>query len=341
MSSLTPDEVGKKNSEGSTPTRTHQTANEYSTTDSFGESADCNEQFLQLFKTLYQLLANPHEDFQPQINQYIELGLGWYGLKRCIISRVSNGIYTVISTNIEPSILTASKQISINETLCVDVLEGNGTISIQKHNATKRASVGYYNGQIIESYIGGVLVVNNRVYGTLCFFSDIEKATAFTATDHDVLELISTGVSRSIELNSQSPTPFQFTGSSGHLEPPEALHGDKLKLYSDQSFPHEAVGCLVKRIGHSQLSIANLAEDMALSTRTLQRRLKQNNISFGELRDHVRYRYAITHLIDKNVSIDGIASALDFSDRTSFTSAFKRWTGLSPSTFRKVYKQYN
>lgn len=104
--------------------------------------------------------------------------------------------------------------------------------------------------------------------------------------------------------------------------------------------PGRVVDVLQKRIGKSSLSIDYIAEEMNLSKRTLQRRLQQQNISFAQLRDQVRFHHAITYLVEQTMSIDSISASLDFSDRTSFTNAFKRWTGLSPSTFRKLFRDY-
>jgi|TARA_B110000116_G_C16782545_1_gene559149 AraC-like DNA-binding protein len=97
---------------------------------------------------------------------------------------------------------------------------------------------------------------------------------------------------------------------------------------------------LQNRIGHSSLAIAHLASDLNLSKRTLQRRLQQEDINFAQLRDKLRFNHAISYLIEQKISIDSISSNLDFSDRTSFTNAFKRWTELSPSLFRKLYRDY-
>ena len=97
---------------------------------------------------------------------------------------------------------------------------------------------------------------------------------------------------------------------------------------------------LQNRIGHSSLAIAHLASDLNLSKRTLQRRLQQEEINFAQLRDKLRFNHAIGYLVEQKMSIDSISSNLDFSDRTSFTNAFKRWTELSPSLFRKLYRDY-
>ncbi|MGI1678010.1 MAG: helix-turn-helix domain-containing protein [Cellvibrionaceae bacterium] len=100
------------------------------------------------------------------------------------------------------------------------------------------------------------------------------------------------------------------------------------------------IDVLQRRIGGMPLGIDHIAEELKLSKRTLQRRLQQQDVSFAQLRDQVRYHHAINYLVRHTLSIDSISTALDFSDRTSFTNAFKRWTALSPSTFRKLFRDY-
>lgn len=110
------------------------------------------------------------------------------------------------------------------------------------------------------------------------------------------------------------------------------------------SIPHcdgvsaRVVNALHLRVGHADLSIEQIASDLNLTKRTLQRRLQSQNTNFAQLRDDLRFHYAIKYLINENMSVDLVSRGLDFSDRTSFTNAFKRWTGLSPSTFRKLFR---
>ncbi len=100
------------------------------------------------------------------------------------------------------------------------------------------------------------------------------------------------------------------------------------------------IDALKQRVGRDDLSIDRIAEDLKLSKRTLQRRLQNQNANFAQIRDALRFHYAIKYLIDEHMSVDTVSKALDFSDRTSFTNAFKRWTGLSPSVFRKLFRDY-
>lgn len=105
--------------------------------------------------------------------------------------------------------------------------------------------------------------------------------------------------------------------------------------------PARVVNALHLRVGYTALSIEQIASDLNLTKRTLQRRLQSQNTNFAQLRDDLRFHYAIKYLIDDNLSVDLVSRALDFSDRTSFTNAFKRWTGLSPSTFRKLFRDFS
>jgi len=100
------------------------------------------------------------------------------------------------------------------------------------------------------------------------------------------------------------------------------------------------VNALHLRVGHADLSVEQIAADIGLTKRTLQRRLQEQDTNFAQLRDDVRFHYAIKYLINDGMSVDLVSRALYFSDRTSFTNAFKRWTGLSPSAFRKLFRDY-
>jgi len=105
-----------------------------------------------------------------------------------------------------------------------------------------------------------------------------------------------------------------------------------------EGISNRVVNALHLRVGHTDLSVEQIASDLGLTKRTLQRRLQQQNTNFAELRDDIRFHYAIKYLINDRMSVDIVSKALDFSDRTSFTNAFKRWTGLSPSVFRKLFR---
>ena len=128
----------------------------------------------------------------------------------------------------------------------------------------------------------------------------------------------------------------------GDQSPAEELQGflNKAQLPVAFGIAGQVVDALNKRIGHSSLSMNHIAQDLHMSKRTLQRRLKEQGTSFMELRDKVRKHYAVDYLLVQKKGVDYIYTSLDFSDRASLTNAFKRWTGYCPRTFRRLYQDY-
>lgn len=78
-----------------------------------------------------------------------------------------------------------------------------------------------------------------------------------------------------------------------------------------------------------------VARSVGVGSRTLQRRLKAVGDSYAELLARVRYRRAMRLLEEPGIDIESISEQLGFSDRRSFTRAFTRWSGVSPSAFRQ------
>ncbi|MEB6665986.1 AraC family transcriptional regulator ligand-binding domain-containing protein [Acinetobacter vivianii] len=83
------------------------------------------------------------------------------------------------------------------------------------------------------------------------------------------------------------------------------------------------------------LSIESVAERLHMSDRTLKRQLAAEGTSFSTLVDEVRYRHATSLLSRTDYSLEQIADELGYSDVANFSRAFKRWSGRSPSNWRK------
>lgn len=82
-------------------------------------------------------------------------------------------------------------------------------------------------------------------------------------------------------------------------------------------------------------SIEVVASQLAVSPRTLQRRLDEAETSYQMLVDHVRRRYAERYLSDNRLSIAEVSFLVGFAEPSNFHRAFKRWTGETPAAFRE------
>ena len=78
-----------------------------------------------------------------------------------------------------------------------------------------------------------------------------------------------------------------------------------------------------------------IANNMAMSSRSLQRKLQQEGSSFQQLFDEYRHQRSLLLLQDKQVSLADIAQQLGFSENSTFYRAFKRWQGITPGEYRQ------
>ncbi len=77
-----------------------------------------------------------------------------------------------------------------------------------------------------------------------------------------------------------------------------------------------------------------LAEQLQLTPRTLDRRLREFGSSYQAVLDQLRLELSNFYLRESDLSLDEIGSRLGFSETRSFHRSFKRWCGMTPGAFR-------
>jgi AraC-like DNA-binding protein len=82
------------------------------------------------------------------------------------------------------------------------------------------------------------------------------------------------------------------------------------------------------------LSLEETAANFHLSPRTLQRRLKEEDVSFQQLADRARQHLAVQALRQGRYTVKEIAYMIGYNELSAFSRAFKRWTGNSPESYR-------
>jgi AraC-like DNA-binding protein len=78
------------------------------------------------------------------------------------------------------------------------------------------------------------------------------------------------------------------------------------------------------------------ARQLHMSPRTLQRKLSEANTTYLQLVDDARKDLALRYIEDPRRSVTDITFSLGFSQPSAFTRAFRRWTGRSPSDYRRA-----
>ncbi len=77
-----------------------------------------------------------------------------------------------------------------------------------------------------------------------------------------------------------------------------------------------------------------VSKELNLSISSLQTKLAQEDTNFQQLLDDIRKSMSLSYIEQKRIAITEIAFLVGFSDTSSFTRAFRKWTGQSPSEYR-------
>lgn len=108
----------------------------------------------------------------------------------------------------------------------------------------------------------------------------------------------------------------------------------KLGTIDQGAFVEKVRAAVARRMSGERPHIAKVARDLSLSTRSLQRRLGDLGVSYGQVLDGVRHHAALRLLLADDVAITEIAFLLGFEELNSFTRAFRGWEGKTPTRWR-------
>ena len=96
--------------------------------------------------------------------------------------------------------------------------------------------------------------------------------------------------------------------------------------------PAARVGAL---LAQGEARLITVAKQLAVSERTLHRRLAEEGTGFAELVEEARRERASILLEDRSLSASEVGFLLGYGEPAAFFRAFKRWTGQTPESWRK------
>ena len=85
------------------------------------------------------------------------------------------------------------------------------------------------------------------------------------------------------------------------------------------------------------LSKAQVASTLAISERTLSRKLLAENLNFQSIVHDIKKQYALEQVVKASTTQAGLAEYLGYHDESAFAKAFKRWTGMGFRQYRLHY----
>ncbi len=118
------------------------------------------------------------------------------------------------------------------------------------------------------------------------------------------------------------------------------VNDEQTRTYLDsflvQTTSRDVVDKIVEKLPDGPPNQQQIADALHVSNRTLQRKLKEEGTSFMDLLRDTRLQLARKYLRQPSRSVVETSYLLGFSEPSTFSRAFKRWTGVAPAEFRDM-----
>jgi AraC-like DNA-binding protein len=114
-----------------------------------------------------------------------------------------------------------------------------------------------------------------------------------------------------------------------------ALNSRLSELDAQASLRERVRAVLLESLPAGISSIESVAQQLAMSKRSLQRQLANESVGFQEVLSEVRQALAQHYLSRTGISAAEISWLLGFQESNSFIRAFRSWTGTTPAAYRQ------
>jgi len=116
------------------------------------------------------------------------------------------------------------------------------------------------------------------------------------------------------------------------------LEAELTEQLAQKTFSEQAKGVLKRLLAGRRPGIQEVAKELRLSSRTLQRRLTEQGVTFQRLLEDARRELARHYLLHSSLELNETAYLLGYDDANSFFRAFHDWEGIPPGQWRLIQK---
>jgi AraC-like DNA-binding protein len=219
-------------------------------------------------------------------------------------------------------------------------LEENGATSALLLEVDLPGASNEVKGYFVESVLASISKVVRLALGPTHLIHHIEvrhqPSPLFLATLPGFIAPIRTGQARDAGVFASRLLDTPLPGASPGLhEQAQAVLEQELAEPSAQLLHEQVTRMLRQQPALLAQGLDEVASQLGLHPRTLQRRLQDTGHAFASILSACRQQLASEALMGTRCDMEALSARLGFADRHSFTRAFKRWTGVSPTAWRR------
>ncbi|OUS26120.1 hypothetical protein A9Q99_19275 [Gammaproteobacteria bacterium 45_16_T64] len=129
-----------------------------------------------------------------------------------------------------------------------------------------------------------------------------------------------------------------FPIASSMMQPTEEMLKTQLEKVVRLPLQQVIRNHIQETLSHGEPDPEKTASHVNMSYRTMQRRLAEENTTYRNILDETRKSLATDLVTTKKMPLIEVAFLLGFSDASSFSRSFKRWTGTTPARYRQDFQ---
>ncbi len=179
---------------------------------------------------------------------------------------------------------------------------------------------------LLKEVAGEGLVVK-EVHFEQCLSSSVEFENFFSCP------VIYGSICNKIVFNKYNILTKQHFYHSGFICSLDSWIEQQLSKIEQEMTSNKVKDILFKHLNDGDFSQKNIASNLAMSTRKLQRKLNEEGTTYTELLNDYRKNLAIKLIIKDTMPLSEVSCLLGFNNQSNFTRAFKRWTGTTPNQY--------
>lgn len=201
--------------------------------------------------------------------------------------------------------------------------------------------------QVIEFFFSNWYRVNKPLLDRWCSKREIHFTHDGPADSGEIERIIEAPVHYGSHCNAvefdrhflDRPTKFPHSGIHKSLE--QAAQAELSNLQFEDRIIRDVKECIMNQLASGVPKLEEVAANLRLTPRTLQRRLNNTNTNFKYMVDDARKERSIRLISDSALGLPDISAELGFSDQSAFQKAFKRWYGQAPGRYRLMLQTVN
>ena len=147
---------------------------------------------------LYEVFADTEGDVETKVDRALAIGSDYFGLPVGFFTRVDDGSQRIVRAVGDHELIQPGESCPLEAAYCRLTLETEGVLAVQdvRVSSIPERAVDTFG---LGTYIGAKVVVDDDVYGTVCFADEAEREQPFSEAGELFLELLATLVSTALE----------------------------------------------------------------------------------------------------------------------------------------------